>query len=85
MQDAAGTSWVCAVGTDNSAQQAEEALLKAGALQSAIFNSANFSDLATNRKGGRSISSRGRERDLGLYGSEVMNKITPADISGAQE
>ena len=30
------------IGTDNTARkQAEEALLKAGALQSAIFNSAN--------------------------------------------
>ena len=28
-----------------------EALLKAGALQSAIFNSANFSSIATNAKG----------------------------------
>src|SRR5450830_1465761 len=36
------------IGTDNTArQQAEEALLKAGALQSAIFNSANFSSIAT--------------------------------------
>jgi PAS domain-containing protein len=32
------------IGTDNTARkQAEAALLKAGALQSAIFNSANFS------------------------------------------
>jgi hypothetical protein len=36
-------------GTDNAARkQAEETLLKAGALQSAIFNSANFSSIATN-------------------------------------
>jgi len=32
-------------------KQAEEALLKAGALQSAIFNSANFSSIATDAKG----------------------------------
>jgi PAS domain-containing protein len=39
-------------GTDNTARkQAEEALLKAGALQSAIFNSANFSSIATDAKG----------------------------------
>ena len=29
----------------------EEALLKTGALQNAIFNSANFSSIATNEKG----------------------------------
>ena len=29
-------------------KQSEETLLKAGALQSAIFNSANFSSIATN-------------------------------------
>ena len=32
-------------------KQAEEALLKAGALQNAIFNSANFSSIATDAKG----------------------------------
>jgi len=31
--------------------QHQEALLKAGALQSAIFNSANFSSIATDAKG----------------------------------
>nr|QQZ51668.1 PAS domain-containing protein [Phenylobacterium glaciei] len=40
------------IGTDNTARkEAEEALLKAGALQSAIFNSANFSSIATDAKG----------------------------------
>src|SRR6185503_3115875 len=46
-----------------AAKRAQEALLEAGALQSAIFNSANFSSIAT----------------------DVMNKITPADISDPQE
>ncbi len=32
-------------------RQAEETLLKAGALQNAIFNSANFSSIATDAKG----------------------------------
>ena len=36
------------IGTDNTARKrAEEELLKAAALQSAIFNSANFSSIAT--------------------------------------
>jgi PAS domain S-box-containing protein len=74
------------IGTDNTArQQAEEALLKAGALQSAIFNSANFSSIATDAKGVIQIFNVGAERMLGYAASEVMNKITPADISDPQE
>jgi PAS domain S-box-containing protein len=74
------------IGTDNSARkQAEEALLKAGALQSAIFNSANFSSIATDAKGVIQIFNVGAERMLGYTASEVMNKITPADISDPQE
>jgi PAS domain-containing protein len=46
-------------------QQAEEALLKAGALQRAIFNSANFSSIATDAKGVIQIFSVGAERMLG--------------------
>src|ERR1700688_2695516 len=74
------------IGTDNTArQQAEEALLKAGALQSAIFNSANFSSIATDAKGVIQIFNVGAERMLGFTAAEVMNKITPADISDPQE
>jgi PAS domain S-box-containing protein len=74
------------VGTDNTARkQAEEALLKAGALQSAIFNSANFSSIATDAKGVIQIFNVGAERMLGYTAAEVMNKITPADISDPQE
>jgi PAS domain S-box-containing protein len=65
--------------------QAEEALLKAGALQSAIFNSANFSSIATDAKGVIQIFNVGAERMLGYTAAEVMNKITPADISDPQE
>jgi PAS domain S-box-containing protein len=64
---------------------AEEALLKAGALQSAIFNSANFSSIATDSKGVIQIFNVGAERMLGYTAAEVMNKITPADISDPQE
>src|SRR5947199_329209 len=73
-------------GTDNAArQQPEETLLEAGALQSAIFNSANFSSIATDAKGVIQIFNVGAERMLGYTAAEVMNKITPAEISDPQE
>jgi PAS domain S-box-containing protein len=74
------------IGTDNTARkQAEEALLKAGALQNAIFNSANFSSIATDAQGVIQIFNVGAERMLGYAAIDVMNKITPADISDPQE
>jgi PAS domain S-box-containing protein len=74
------------IGTDNTARKhAEEALLKAGALQNAIFNSANFSSIATDAKGVIQIFNVGAERMLGYAAADVMNKITPADISDPQE
>jgi len=74
------------IGTDNTARKlAEEALLKAGALQKAIFDSANFSSIATDAKGVIQIFNVGAERMLGYTALEVMNKITPADISDPQE
>jgi signal transduction histidine kinase len=74
------------IGTDNTARkQAEEALLKAGALQRAIFNSANFSSIATDARGVIQIFNVGAERMLGYTAAEVVNKITPADISDPQE
>src|SRR5437016_5557138 len=66
-------------------KRAEEVLLKAGALQSAIFNSANFSSIATDEKGVIQIFNVGAERMLGYAAAEVVNKITPADISDPQE
>jgi len=74
------------IGTDNTARkQAEEELLKAGALQSAIFNSANFSSIATDASGVIQIFNVGAERMLGYAAAEVTNKITPADISDPEE
>src|SRR6202162_5659090 len=66
-------------------KRAEEALLEAGALQSAIFNSANFSSIATDEKGVIQIFNGRAERMLAYTAAEVMNKITPADISDPQE
>ncbi len=62
-----------------------EALLTTGALQSAIFNSANFSSIATDAKGVIQIFNVGAERMLGYRAADVMNKITPAEISDPQE
>jgi PAS domain S-box-containing protein len=74
------------IGTDNTARkQAEQALEKAGALQSAIFNSANFSSIATDANGVIQIFNVGAERMLGYTAAEVMNRITPAAISDPQE
>ena len=63
----------------------EESIVKVGALQSAIFNSANFSSIATDAKGVIQIFNVGAERMLGYAAAEVMNTITPADISDPQE
>ena len=72
--------------TDTTARKlAEETLLKAGALQNAIFNSANFSSIATDATGVIQIFNVGAERMLGYKAADVVNKITPADISDPQE
>jgi PAS domain S-box-containing protein len=68
-----------------ASKRAEQALLKTGALQRAIFNSANFSSIATDAKGVIQIFNVGAERMLGYTAAEVMNTITPADISDPQE
>jgi PAS domain S-box-containing protein len=87
LRDAPGTIiGYLLIGTDNTARkEAEEALLKAGALQSAIFNSANFSSIATDAHGVIQIFNVGAERMLGYTAAEVMNRVTPADISDPQE
>src|SRR5213082_1539137 len=66
-------------------KRAEEELLKAGALQNAIFNSANFSSIATDERGVIQIFNVGAERMLGYEAAEVMDKNTPADISDPLE
>jgi PAS domain S-box-containing protein len=86
MKDSEKTKAQLAVDTgDISEVRSEATLLKAGALQSAIFNSANFSSIATDAKGVIQIFNVGAERMLGYTAVEVMNKITPADISDPQE
>jgi PAS domain S-box-containing protein len=63
----------------------KKALLKTGALQNAILNSANFSSIATDEKGVIQLFNVGAERMLGYSAAEVVDQITPADISDPQE
>ena len=65
--------------------QLDREAIKTGALQDAIFNSANFSSIATDEKGVIQIFNVGAERMLGYAAAEVMNKITPAHISDPEE
>jgi PAS domain S-box-containing protein len=74
------------IGTDNTARkEAEAALLQSGALQRAIFNSANFSSIATDARGVIQIFNVGAERMLGYKATEVVNAITAADLHDPQE
>jgi len=77
--------FTCILRDISARRQAEEELLKAGALQSAIFNSENFSSIATDAKGVIQIFNVGAERMLGYTADEVMNKVTPAEISDPEE
>ena len=63
----------------------QEALLKTGALQNAILNSANFSIIATDEKGIIQLFNVGAEHMLGYAAAEVVNKINPSDIHDPQE
>ena len=63
----------------------KKALLKTGALQNAILNSANFSSIATDEKGVIQLFNVGAERMLGYSAADVVDRITPADISDPQE
>jgi PAS domain S-box-containing protein len=65
--------------------QRKAALLKTGALQNAVLNSANFSIIATDEKGIIQLFNIGAERMLGYAASEVVNQITPAHISDPLE
>ena len=62
-----------------------EAQLITRALQNAILKSENFSSIATDAKGVIQLFNVGAERMLGYTASEVMNRITPADISDPDE
>jgi two-component system cell cycle sensor histidine kinase PleC len=63
----------------------QEALLKTGALQDAIINSAYFSSIATDEKGVIQIFNAGAEKMLGFASVDVVNRATLGDISDPQE
>ncbi len=63
----------------------QNTLLKTGALQNAILNSANFSIIATDEKGIIQLFNPGAERMLGYAAAEVVNQINPSDIHDPQE
>ncbi len=62
-----------------------EALVTAGALQRAIFNSVNFSSVATDAKGVIQIFNVGAERMLGYAAAEVVDTMTAAELHDPQE
>ena len=66
-------------------KRVEQAMSEAGALQRAIFNSGNFSSIATDAEGIIRLFNVGAERMLGYAAAEVTNRITPADIFDPQE
>jgi PAS domain-containing protein len=60
-------------------------LSTSGALQTAIFNSVHFSSIATDARGVIQIFNVGAERMLGYAATEVVNRLSPADLSDSQE
>jgi PAS domain S-box-containing protein len=59
--------------------------IKTQTLQDAILKSAYFSSIATDEKGVIQIFNVGAERMLGYAASDVIDQITPADISDPKE
>jgi PAS domain S-box-containing protein len=66
-------------------EASEQTALKNGDLQNAIFNSVNFSSIATDARGVIQIFNVGAERMLGYAAAEVVDSLTPADISDPDE
>lgn len=71
---------------DVTARKASDvALLREKALQDAIFNSSNFSSIATDAQGVIQIFNVGAERMLGFSAEEVVKKLTPVNLADPQD
>ncbi|MES2295521.1 MAG: PAS domain S-box protein [Pseudomonadota bacterium] len=73
------------IDSQRSPGRAGQAVLKTGALQDAIFNSPNFSSIATDAQGVIQIFNVGAERMLGYAAADVVDCSTPADLSDGAE
>ncbi len=88
MQSKSPISAVLARDTDQvglAKVRVDELIVKSGALQQAILNSANFSVIATDEKGIVQLFNAGAEIMLGYAAADVVDRITPAEISDPQE
>jgi len=63
----------------------QRAVLKTGALQKAILNSENFSSIATDEHGVIQVFNVGAARMLGYDPADVVDRITPAELSDPLE
>ena len=70
---------------ERSEASRRSALLKTGALQNAILNSANFSIIATDEKGVIQIFNVGAEHMLGYRADEVIDRVSPSDLHDPME
>lgn len=63
----------------------QRTVLKTGALQTAILNSENFSSIATDEHGVIQVFNVGAARMLGYDPADVVDRITPAELSDPAE
>jgi signal transduction histidine kinase/ActR/RegA family two-component response regulator len=66
-------------------EQSRHALLRTGALQSAILTSADLSLIATDEHGIIQLFNVGAERLLGYAAAEVLNRLRPSEIQDPRE
>jgi len=69
----------------SAAEQSHHALLRTGALQSAILTSADLSLIATDEHGIIQLFNVGAERMLGYRAAEVLNRVQPSAFKDPQE